>query len=88
MIFTIGHKLNYEEIFNDISVPIKLGKTDDYGGGIAFRSIEEANAYILSNCSNSDYVCYGLDCKWDNTYWSEPHQHFCIINNTRLIKIC
>jgi len=87
MLFTMGHRPAYEGIFGEDSVPTKLGRTDDYGGGIAFGSIDEARAYILAHHANDDYEVYGLDCDWHNAYWSEEDQFFRIVENTRLFQV-
>jgi hypothetical protein len=87
MIFTIGNKEVYEQIFLDQSIPKKLGKTAEYGGGIVFSSITDAQSYIDQIVSRHEYQVYGLDCDMENSYWSETDQFFRLIQSTVLIKL-
>lgn len=87
MIFTIGNEESYEQYFLEDECPKKLGRTPDYSGGIAFQTKTEADEYATHASSNFSYKAYGLDCDWNNTYWSQELKIYCIIESTRLVKI-
>lgn len=45
-IYTIGHKSAYEAAYKEFGALTKTGKTESYAGGYAFRTQEEAQAFV------------------------------------------
>lgn len=68
MIFTIGHTKSYQTALKmaagDGRPLRKQGKTDDYSGGYAFLSKEDAEKRIAEEY-DEDFSVFGLDADWD-----------------------
>jgi len=60
IVYTLGNELVYDKFLKNNKNANKIGKTEDYEGGIIFLSIEEAKKFI-----NSDYVI-------KNNQWNFP----------------
>lgn len=63
MIYTIGNEKNYNALFSGPTAqdnPQKLGRTEDYSGGIVWQTVEQATA----NCPPG-YKVYGVKADWD-----------------------
>lgn len=75
--FTVGNTQSYERAFNTQERVLKLGPcpTDDppYDGGAAFKTREEAQAFIDRH--GHPYTVYGLILPngWDSDVSKEPH---------------
>jgi hypothetical protein len=71
LVYTIGHTENYNKALLENAVVNKLGKTDDYEGGIIFREYEQAEQYIQEQDYQDLYSVYGVyissekDVKWN-----------------------
>ena len=88
MIYTVGDKQEYEKAFNseNIHQVTKIGRKDGYGGGLAFETAAEAQAYI-ANPIYVNYAVYGLDCGIENTYICSISKHRYIIRETKVIQL-
>lgn len=64
MIYTVGHKENYESAIKEHGTIHKLGETVDYGGGIVFETIEDANQYLDEIGMADKWCVWGVDADW------------------------
>jgi hypothetical protein len=86
MLYTMGNRESYETYFATDPKPMKLGIRDDYKGGIVFSSVKEAEGYIQKH-NHTTYAVYGLDCTWEDAYWSADDQFFRLTNTVPLVQI-
>lgn len=64
-VFTVGHESAYDGlILDDIEVK-KLGRRDDYPGGYACRSIDDAVRLIEELGKTGEWAVYRLKADWD-----------------------
>lgn len=84
MFYTVGDKESYDLGLKNVkehgSAFAKLGRMDDYVGGIAFRCL--ADAYLCS--LETGYEIYVLDTDESNTYFHSGKRH--IINSCNILK--
>lgn len=69
MIYTIGNKANYDRFFVEQAAedgPHKLGRTENYQGGIVFETEEIARRYLKGMPCGEDYDVYGVLADWEN----------------------
>lgn len=64
MIYTVGHRESYEKGLKESKPLLKSGPREDYDGGCAFYSEEEAREYIEKMGLDS-YEVYGLLGDWN-----------------------
>lgn len=72
MIYTIGNKQLYDELFSSEGHVTKTGKTEGYDGGIVWQTEQEAGEF-LANCmfyeGKEHYAAimtvYGVEAVWD-----------------------
>lgn len=89
MIYTVGHTANYNKALDTNPHVRKLGREHpnmppDFAGGIAFQTIEEANAYLIEIGMEDVWSVFTLDCQWDNTYHFTGDNTFRIINTAEV----
>lgn len=87
-LYTLGTLDTYEPLFeNGKDTPYKLGRSDNYSGGIVFETIHQVNAYIarLPNVRTTSYGIYFVLCGIDNTYTKEGQLH--LVNHAVLQKL-
>lgn len=65
MIYTIGHEGNYLANIEKYGTIHKLGKTDDYSGGYAFKTREDARRRIDEKYPNRGFAVFGLKADWN-----------------------
>lgn len=67
MIYTIGHYVSYMKGFEDAGdgALYKLGRTEDYEGGCAFRTADDARRAIEELEQEDFYAVFGLDADWE-----------------------
>lgn len=64
--FTIGDKETYDDILSQDGEIFKLGKTNNYEGGYAFETYEQAKEYMEKE-SLDFYDIYNLHCSLEDT---------------------
>ena len=69
--YTVGDPSVYDPIIEKNGSIIKLGKQDDYIGGIVFFDIKEATKSSVS----TGYSIYILETSMDNIYQIEDSYH-------------
>lgn len=92
MLYTIGHTESYEKILNDYKVkggekPWKLGKTDQYIGGIVFKSIPEAEEYLRKTGQFKRFSVYGLVTNHKNVYEHPDAKTLHIIEGCEIVPL-
>lgn len=96
MIYTVGHRENYLAAMEKRSPdPLfkkgKAGEPDDpdyYAGGIAFETVEAANAYLEQSNHIEDWAVFGLACTWNNTYPDPRGRYgYLIVEDTPIVGL-
>lgn len=64
MIYTVGHEANYREAITQYGTIQKLGKDQDYTGGVVFETIADAERYLRQVDHESDWCVWGVDADW------------------------
>ena len=72
MIFTIGSKGSYQRAINEYGVIFKTGKQEDYVGGYAFLTFEDAQFRIESTYEDTDFVVWGMKADWYTDTYMNP----------------
>ena len=90
MIYTLGHTKNYNKEFKDHGEFSKLGKTEDYPGGIIFKTKEDADTWRKS-AYKTHWSAWGVDGDWEKDAYNERIEHGVkvrsLLNTKRLIKL-
>ena len=82
--FTIGHTESYDIGLIEYGPAFrKLGKSDDYIGGIVFLTIGDASDYLVVNKLET-YSIYSLDCSKEDLYKVGEFYHLC--KSVRIVK--
>lgn len=71
MIYTIGNEKNYKEAIDLHGWVHKTGKNEDYEGGYAFRTYEDALCAIQELGQEGVWVVFGLLADWEKD--TEPN---------------
>ncbi len=71
-IYTIGHRATYEAALEQYGHLIKLGRREDYLGGYAFKTAEEARRRIDEAYPNANYTIWTVDAEWDRDTYPAP----------------
>ena len=86
MIYTYGNTMVYRkyiaECKNNGTVPTKIGisKDEKYGGGIAFKTIEEAREGCLG--APEPYTVFELDGSWENDVYFDDENNINRLKNS------
>lgn len=82
--FTIGHTESYDTGLIDYGLAFrKLGKNENYIGGIVFRTIRDADDYLSDNKLDT-FSIYSLDCSEEDLYKVGEFYHLC--KSVRIVK--
>lgn len=87
MIYTLGHKKNYELYFAEQGTPQKLGRTEDYQGGSVWQHRHEAETECLRH---PGYAVYGVLADWEKDTaksWSEGATWRDLLTTSNLVKL-
>ena len=84
--FTVGHTKSYEKYIDSDANPVKLGANSEYGGGIAFHSVLEAESW-LSRMGHRDYSVYRLHTDSDNCYFDRMLGELRILETATISRI-
>lgn len=82
MIYTIGNKQNYDKLLTSGNPVYKMGREGNYEGGYVFRSLREANKYLIDN-KFDNYGIYGVNADWEED--TIPFQPYNFLKADRLI---
>lgn len=95
MIFTIGRTSSYDAALEEKQQRgeplLKLGRTDEYVGGVVFHSTEDAEIFLKLHETtgefneHGDFSVYGLMCEWDNTYPLNGENY--LINSAEIVSL-
>ncbi|WPZ05656.1 hypothetical protein [Pelagerythrobacter marinus] len=87
MLYTIGHRENYERFFREQRQPMKLGRGphprnpgEEYPGGSIYLTREEAEA-----AAPDGYTSYGVETTIENTYLVGADRH--LIETSPLVRL-
>lgn len=72
MIYTIGDEKSYREAFEKYGNLRKTGKNDDYEGGYAFLTAEDAQRRIDEAYSDKGFAVWSLDADWEKDTYPSP----------------
>jgi hypothetical protein len=91
LIYTLGRKSVYEEVFNKIDQSKeyckKFGKTSTYDGGSVWKMYEEALNYKIKNNLN-DFDVYGVVASWKDDTEENEHGNFNnLLRDSRLVRL-
>ena len=91
MIYTLGRKSVYEEVFDKMDQSReyckKFGKTSTYSGGSVWKTYEDALQYKEKN-RLYDFNIYGVIASWiDDTEFNEHGEFNNLIRDSRLIRL-
>lgn len=78
MIFTIGNESLYKDAMQRHGELLKRGRDDgitirdDYIGGYAFKTKQEAQKRIDEAYANEGFAVFGLDADWEEDTYENP----------------
>ena len=78
MIYTVGHTESYDEALRGADPVKKIGICQSlpasggkfYGGGIVFRTAEEARDWLIANCKGAIWSVYEVRADWHRHSYS------------------
>jgi hypothetical protein len=98
MLYTVGHTLNYLRAIarSEDGFIVKTGRTQDYSGGIVFKTYADAEAYLQDIHHADDWSVWGIDVpfhhkhigKSEDGYYALLHDTPLLIVDKRLIQQC
>jgi len=83
VLYTVGHKDTYDPFLGRDDF-MKVGKRDDYGGGVVFLTFEEAQDF-LDDRNGDDYRVYGLVTDIENTYEKDGRRY--LIEDAKIVEV-
>jgi len=91
MIFTLGNKKVYEEVFNQMDQSReyckKFGKTSSYIGGSVWKTYSDALSYKEKN-KLDNFDVYGVVASWkDDTEENEHGEFNNLLRDSRLVRL-
>lgn len=90
MIYTIGNRDIYLRfLFQYGEDFFKVGSRNDYPGGYAFQSVEDAERCISERHYNSDYMVFGLLADWEDDTIPDPGGYWWHVlkNDARIVLL-
>lgn len=79
MIYTVGHKENYEAAIKQHGQITKIGERVDYAGGIVFESQGDAERYLQETGNQDEWCVWGVDADLVMDTYSEKDSWRCYL---------
>lgn len=92
MLYTVGHRENYLRAISESPNGIiqKTGKHAGYGGGIVFKSYEDASRFMNKDSTPKTWCIWGLIANWETDTEPDPHPEawwHVLLTNSDIVKI-
>ncbi len=85
LVYTIGDKRFYLRYIKQGGR--KLGKTDDYEGGIVFHTAVEAERFLANSNKRRLFSVYGVLADWDRDTYNTGEIFNHLLHSARLVAI-
>ncbi len=76
MIYCIGLTVRYEAALSGPATPIKRGGAADYAGGWVWKTIGEAERFIVVNGLSATHSVYGVLAAWESDTEAVPGETY------------
>lgn len=72
MIYTVGEIFSYSEALREYLRIWKTGRSEDYSGGYAFQTVDDALRFLAESGNADDWCVWGISADWETDTYPAP----------------